>query len=134
MANLGAVTDTHALVLYAANSSKLGPLAKRHFSACDQGTAIVYVPVAVIWEVGTLARGGRIDLGRSTRAFFGALFANPAFQPLDLTAAQVFLADEFRFARDPFDALIVAAALDLSLPLITGDETIRESKTVAVLW
>ena len=34
----------------------------------------------------------------------------PPYQPLDLTAKQVFLADELRFNRDPFDALICAAA------------------------
>jgi hypothetical protein len=37
-------------------------------------------------------------------------------------------ADELRFTRDPFDALIVASAQDLSLlPFIARDRTIRES-------
>jgi hypothetical protein len=38
------------------------------------------------------------------------LFNNPAYHPLDLTLEQVYLADELRFTRDPFDALIVAAS------------------------
>jgi PIN domain nuclease of toxin-antitoxin system len=62
------------------------------------------------------------------------LFSNPAFQPLDTTPAHIMLADELRFTRDPFDALIVASARDLNLPLITRDAQIRESGAVKVLW
>ena len=51
-----------------------------------------------------------------------------------LTPEQVILADEMRFTRDPFDALIVAVARDLRLPLITRDHAIRESGTVRVIW
>ena len=68
------------------------------------------------------------------RAFFGDLFSNPAYQPYDLTASQVFDADELRFTRDPFDALIVAAARDLDLPLVTRDDAINASGTVRVIW
>lgn len=39
-----------------------------------------------------------------------------------------------RFTRDPFDALIVAAARDLQPPLVTGDAVIRESGAVKVIW
>jgi PIN domain nuclease of toxin-antitoxin system len=68
------------------------------------------------------------------RAFFDDLFSNPAYQPLDLTPEQVFLADELRFTRDPFDALIVAAASSAGLPLVTRDAAIRGSGAVTVLW
>jgi PIN domain nuclease of toxin-antitoxin system len=46
----------------------------------------------------------------------------------------VFVADELRFTRDPFDGLIAAAARTLNLPLITRDATIRESGAVRVMW
>jgi PIN domain nuclease of toxin-antitoxin system len=129
-----AVTDTHALLFHATNNGKLGAKARAHFAASERRDAITYVPVAVIWEVGLLARGVRINLRRSVREFFADLFSNPAYQPLDLAPAQVFDADELRFTRDPFDALIAAAARDLSLPLITRDATIAASGTVKVLW
>jgi PIN domain nuclease of toxin-antitoxin system len=79
----------------------------------------------VIWEVGLLARRGRIDLGTSLRDFFGALFSNTAFQPLDLTPQPAYLADEDRPNDDSFDALICAAARSLELPLISRDGTSR---------
>ncbi len=92
------------------------------------------MPAAVIWECSLLARVARINLRRSVRTFFEDLFSNPAYQPLDLNAEQVFLADELRFTRDPFDALIVSAAQTAGLSLVTRDNAIRESGTVGVIW
>jgi PIN domain nuclease of toxin-antitoxin system len=129
-----AVADTHALVLHAAGGRGLGPRAAAHFAACEERRALTYVPMVVIWECGLLARASRINLRRSIRDFFGDLFSNPAYQPLDLDHEQVYLADEVRINRDPFDALICAAAQSLRLPLITRDGDIRQSGRVAVLW
>jgi hypothetical protein len=47
---------------------------------------------------------------------------------------KLYLADELRFTRDPFDALIVSAARSLDLPLLTRDGAIRESGTIRVIW
>ena len=129
-----AVTDTHALLFHAGGSSKLGPKAAAHFDRAERRLAIIYVPVAVIWEVALLARAGRFSLRRAPRDFFADLFSNPAYQPYDLSAAQVFDADELRINRDPFDALICAAARDLELPLITRDGDIGRSGAVRVIW
>ncbi len=128
------VTDTHPLVFYAAGGGKLSSRVKAVFEAADARRTIIYVPAAVIWEVGILARIVRINLHRPVRAFFADLFSNPAFQPHPLDADQVFDADELRFTRDPFDALIAAAARDLSIPLITRDATIRASGAVTTVW
>lgn len=129
-----AVCDTHALLFHAAGGDRLGRRAAAHFHACEQRQAILYVPVAVIWECALLARASRINLRRTVGGFFDDLFSNPAYQPYDLTAGQVFAADETRINRDPFDALICAAAIDLELPLITRDADIRGSGAVKVIW
>jgi PIN domain nuclease of toxin-antitoxin system len=129
-----AVTDTHALLYHAAKSPRLGRAAARHFARAEGREALVYVPAAVIWEVGLLARGGRFNLRRSARGFFDDLFSNPAYQAYDLSAAQIFDADELRISADPFDALICAAARDLELPLMTRDTVIEMSGTVRVIW
>jgi PIN domain nuclease of toxin-antitoxin system len=129
-----AVTDTHPLLFHAAASGTIGPRARRHFDAAERQQALVYVPAAVVWEVSLLARVGRVSLRRSVRAFFDDLFSNPAYQPFALTADQVYLADELRFTRDPFDGLIVASARALGAPLLTRDATIRTSGIVRVIW
>jgi Uncharacterized protein conserved in bacteria len=129
-----AVADTHALLFHASASSALGRRAAAHFDACERQQALIYVPMAVIWETCLLARASRINLRRSIREFFGDLFSSPAYHAVDLTAEQVYLADELRFTRDPFDALIVASARSMDLPLLTRDADIRESGTVRVIW
>jgi PIN domain nuclease of toxin-antitoxin system len=129
-----AVTDTHALLLHAQGARGLGSRAAAHCGAAEEGVALVYVPMAVLMETTFLSRAGRIDLRRTPAVFFEDLFLNPAFQPYDLTPEQVFAADHLRFNRDPFDALIVAAAQVLGLPLITRDTDIVASKSVKVIW
>ena len=129
-----AVTDTHPLLFHAAGSARLGKRAAKVFAAAEQRSAIVYVPVVVIWECSLLARLGRVDLRRPLREFFVDLFTNPAYQPLDLTPDQIYLADEGRPNNDPFDALVCAAARHLGLPLVTRDADIQESKLVQFIW
>ena len=129
-----AVTDTHALLFHAAASRALGRRAAAHFEACERQQALVYVPMAVIWEISLLARASRVNLRRPVREFFGDLFSSPSYHSIELSADQVFVADELRFTRDPFDALIVAAARSLDLPLLTRDADIRASGTVRVVW
>jgi len=129
-----AVTDTHPLIFHAAGGGRLGTDAATLFERCERREATMYVPAAVIWECGLIARAGRVNLRRSMRAFFDELFSNPAYQPLDLTAEQVLVADELAFTRDPFDALIVATAVTMAMPLVTRDGVIRESGRVRVIW
>ena len=128
------MTDTHALIFHAAGTGKLGPRAAVFFDRCERRAAILYVPTIVIWECSLLARVSRINLRRTVRAFFDDLFSNPAYQPIDITPQQIYLADELRFNRDPFDALICATARTIDLPLITRDADIRGSGVVKVIW
>ena len=116
------------------SSCMLGANARAQFNEAEAGRSIIYVPAAVVWEVALLARAVRINLHRPVRAFFADLFSNPAYQPHDLTPSQIFDAEDLRFTHDPFDALIVAAARDLDLPLVTRDGAIRESGAVQAVW
>jgi PIN domain nuclease of toxin-antitoxin system len=129
-----AVTDTHALMFHAAGGGRLGPRAAAMFSRCERREAIIYVPAAVMWECGLLARVAGVNLRRTLRGFFDDLFSNPAYQPFDLTPEQVYAADELRFTRDRFDALICASAVTLGMPLITRNAQIRASRAVKVIW
>lgn len=128
------VTDTHPLLFHAAGRARLGKKAAAHFAACERLEAITYVPTAVIWEVGLLARARRVHLGGSLRGFFESLFSSPAYQPLDLTPEQVYLAEEAHPNDDPFDALICAAARSLEIPLITRDAAIQQWGMVRAVW
>jgi PIN domain nuclease of toxin-antitoxin system len=128
------VTDTHPLLFHAAGGKKLGRRAAAHFAACERRAAILYVPVIVLWEVSLLVRVGRVPMVGTFDGFCGALFSNPAYQPLDLTVDQIRLAHARHPNDDPFDALICAAAVALELPLLTRDADIVDSGIVRVVW
>lgn len=128
------MTDTHPLLFHAAGGTRLGKRAARLYKVAEERAAIVYVPVAVMWECSLLARIGRVELGRSLEEFFTDLFSNPAYQALDLTPEQIYIADRERPNNDPFDALVCAAARSLDLPLLTRDGDIEESGLVRALW
>lgn len=128
------VTDTHPLLFHAAGGKRLGKRATRAFRNAEERNGLVYVPAAVMWECSLLARRGRVDLGGSVERFFEQLFSNPAYQALDLTPAQIYLADRARPNGDPFDALVCAAALHVGLPLVTRDGDIRDSRLVPTIW
>lgn len=129
-----AVTDTHALLYHAAGGQRLGAKAKAYFAAAEEGTALIYVPMAVLMEIVFLDRVGRGGLRVRPAEFFGTLFLNPAYQPMDLTIEQVVLAADIRCNRDPYDSLVVAAAQVLMLPLITRDSEIAAADVVKVIW
>ncbi|GMU55831.1 MAG: hypothetical protein AMXMBFR33_49770 [Candidatus Xenobia bacterium] len=112
----------------------MGKRAARFFEEAERQESVVYVPAALLWEVSLLARVGKVELGRSVRAFFEALFSNPAYQPFELTPEQVFMADEARPNDDPFDGLICAAARFLKLPLLSRDRQIADWGIVQVIW
>lgn len=127
-----AVCDTHALVFFAFGDRRLSQTASAFFDACDQRQSILYVPAVVVMEFGFVTGGRRARV--SLRDFFEGLFANPAFQPYELTPEQVYLADEAGPNADPFDRLICAAAKRLDLPLITGDADITRWGGVGTIW
>jgi PIN domain nuclease of toxin-antitoxin system len=129
-----AVTDTHALLFHAAGSTRLGSRARALFTAAETRDAVVYVPMAVVWEVTMLARRVRVNLHRPARVFFEDLFSNPAYQLHPLDQKQIFDAGDLRVLNDPFDGLICAAARDLDLPLVTADSAITASKLVTAIW
>lgn len=129
-----AVCDTHALIYYAFGGRRLGKVAAALFDACEARRSIIYVPAAVIIEFGFVLGGRRGPSAVPLRAFFDDLFANPAFQPFDLTPEQIYLADEARPNNDPFDGLICAAARRLDVPLVTRDTDIASWGLVRAVW
>ena len=130
-----AVADTHAILFHAAGGRGLGSKAAAMFERCERQQAIIYVPAIVMWEVSLLARrvacespAHRPWLLRRSRS------ATRRISPFDMAAEQIFIADELRFSRDPFDLLICAAARALDLPLLTRDADIRGAGVVRVIW
>jgi PIN domain nuclease of toxin-antitoxin system len=129
------VTDTHPLLHYFSKSRrKLSRRARLAFDATTNGDVTIYVPVYVLIETSQLRSRGKIELSKPLREWFSDLFACDTFilAPLDATVAYRY--DESSFTSDAADAMIVAPASALDLPLITNDSHIHAARTCTLYW
>lgn len=92
------------------------------------------VPAAVLLEMALLEEAGKIRLKISFPAWVDDLFTSPGFVPVAVEPVHVKDAWAMRRVADPFDRLIVAAAKQSDLPLISRDADIARSQLVELLW
>jgi len=123
------VTDTHALIWYLENDSRLGPNARLAFDACDQGETVIYVPTICLVEMVYLIEKGRIPekmmalLENELRAGTSGLMLADLTADIAKAVEKVIRED----IPDLPDRIIAATALSLKLPLITRDRKIQLS-------
>ena len=129
------VTDTHALVWFGNGKlSQLSKAAEAAFSDAENGKAFIHVPSMVLYEIALLEKLGRIELSTGFRRWTEILLRNPGFGIYALDADVIDRAVGYGFNSDPFDRVIAATAVELSLPLITRDSAITASGIVEVVW
>ncbi|MCY1031863.1 type II toxin-antitoxin system VapC family toxin [Corallococcus sp. BB11-1] len=123
----GYVLDTNALLFYAGDQlQKLGPKAKRAFTAFEQGRGYLMVPAPVVMETWLLAQGGRLRFPTTLDAWWADI-ARPELVHEPMSEADVREAARLDWEhRAPFDRLIVAVARRLGLPLLTRDSAITD--------
>jgi len=122
----GCVVDTHTWLFATGGADeRIGRKARRVLA----DAVAVEVPAICQWEVAMLVGQGRITLNQSTRDWLVVAGSVEPFtvHPLtaDVATACVELGEE-GFHADPADRLIYATARVLDLPLLTGDERIRQ--------
>ena len=125
------ITDTHSLVWYFTEDSRLSENALIAFEkSLDIGSIIV--PTIVLAEVMYICQKGRTPLtfGETLSRLEG--YDNFQIVPLNVDILRT--ADNIGVGLEMHDILIVATAICFSIPLITKDERIRESKIVSIVW
>ncbi len=130
------VTDTHPLLHYFCNSKKkLSKKVRLAFEdAVIQQTTMIYVPAVVLWETSLLLQKGNVKLTMSFAEWVSKLFGYRTIISLPLDEKTVVECHHLKFHNDPFDQAIVAAALQLDLPLITNDRLIHHHQPCKVFW
>ena len=113
--------DTHALLWLAGNSPKLSDVAKE--AILSDGNQ-KFVSMASAWEVAVKNSIGKIRVTNGVQEFYQMADSN-GFLMLPITRSHVAQVELLPFHhRDPFDRLLVAAALCEGLTVITADEHI----------
>ena len=128
------LVDTHVVVWLAFNQTQISSKAR---AAIEEARALrdgLAISDMTLWEVGTLAGRGRIQLGINLESFLRELEAR--FVVLPITSRACVRATSFpaTYPKDPADRIIGATALVEGLSLITADREIRRSKLVPTIW
>jgi PIN domain nuclease of toxin-antitoxin system len=124
------VIDTHVMVWWTMDTPlQLSTAARRSLINAD----VVAFSAVSLWEVGVLARRGRIDL--KVHDWLPKVTGVYSLVVLPVTLDVAVRAAEFHeVLRDPIDCLIAATALAHNAPLITKDDRIRTSGVVETIW
>lgn len=122
MSDRGYLLDTHVLLWWLSDGSRLSP------AALD---AIAEGPVAVsavsCWETAILVAKKRIELDRPTSVWVADLLSSPGIEECPLSARIAVRAGELDgFHGDPADRMLAATAIETGRRLVTKDERIRE--------
>jgi PIN domain nuclease of toxin-antitoxin system len=126
------VLDTHTWLWYATESEKLSKQAKARIKRAE--TLGVH-PISCL-ELVMLSNSGRIKLSMDTSRWIGHALERPKVELLPFTPAAAIRAAGLggSFPGDPADRLIVGAALEMGVPVVTRDQRITEWGHVNTIW
>jgi PIN domain nuclease of toxin-antitoxin system len=125
------VTDTHSLVWYFTEDSRLSPKASEAFEGTTREGMII-VPAVVLAEVMFIAKKGRITLTFEETLHRIEEYENFDIAPLDVDVLKI--ADRIELDMEMHDKLIVATTLYFNATLITKDQFIRDSGICTTIW
>ncbi len=112
--------DTHTFLWWLADDPKLG---KRARQAIADGSALVHVSAATLWEIAIKQALGKLEVESADLA--AEIPAN-GFVELPITGSHALRAGALpRHHDDPFDRMLVAQALDEGLTLVTRDPALE---------
>jgi PIN domain nuclease of toxin-antitoxin system len=129
------VTDTHSLVWYFnGKHSALSPKVLSAFQKAENAEIVIYILSVVFWEVALLEKRGRITLKEGFENWSRKVLSKNGFAIAHLETEIIAKSVGYNFNDDPFDAAIVATAIEFEVPLITKDVAITESNLVEIYW
>ena len=121
--------DTHAAIWALDDKNKLSDAARR---VIDDVSLLLFVSIVSAWEIAIKISIGRLKFNGGSEAFLKKMKTN-GVELLPLNGSQIKYIESLpMFHRDPFDRLIVAAAVVNNMTIVTADENI--CKYAPVVW
>jgi predicted nucleic acid-binding protein len=126
------VVDTHALIWYLTDDTKLGERAAQVFAAAEQGETRLVVPAIVVAELyyANKKHSWFVDFKQT----YEMLKAVPYLRFVPFVADHVLDFDRDRSVPEMHDRMIVGLANRLGAPLLTMDPQIGASELVPIVW
>lgn len=128
--------DTHALVWWVSNPTRIPAKARRAIDAAIKAEESIAVSSISLWEIAMLVERRRLVLTIDVETWLATVEALPflTFVPVDNRVAVRAVRLEGFEHRDPADRMIVATALGLGAILVTADARLRAYKPLTTLW
>ena len=123
--------DTHALVWALADPDRLS-LRARH--ALADSRSVLFASVTSAWELAILQGLGRLHMGVPLESVFTANLAAMGIRLLPIQLAHLTCLGTLpQLHRDPFDRMIIAAAMSEGLSIVSRDRAFAQYD-VPVVW
>ena len=129
------VLDTHALIWWVSDGSRLSVRARRAIrSATRQGS--IAASAISLFEITTLMRRGRLALAVPEDQWFADLRLLPElhFEPVSVEIARLAGSFDDAMPGDPADRIIAATAIALGSKLVTADARLRPAPRLQAVW
>lgn len=126
------VVDTHALFWYRRDSSQLSPAADAVFRFAATGEAYIIVPAIVVAELYYLTQ--KVGSPIPPSVLLADISQSREFVFSSLGSAQLEQIEAIQGVSEMHDRLIVAEAIVHDAPVISKDETLRQSGAAKVIW
>lgn len=129
------VADSHAVVWYLQGSDRLSDIARETIAGAVQEKALVVSTATIIdlWYVSPTTKGvTEEDLADLRHRLSGSDAVT--FEPITVAVAEASMTIPRSVLGDPWDRLIVATAMALTVPLVTRDGRIRNASVVETIW
>jgi PIN domain nuclease of toxin-antitoxin system len=120
------VTDTHSLVWYMTDDSKLSTKAKMTFEKVDNGEDYIHIPCIIFFELLYLIEKKKLNIDLDNFIALISSSRNYKVEPLCLPIIEKSRSIPRSKIIDPFDRLIAATSIYLGFPLITKDKSIQK--------
>ncbi|MGD8291533.1 MAG: type II toxin-antitoxin system VapC family toxin [Desulfobacterales bacterium] len=118
--------DTHILLWWLDDSPVLSDLARRSIS---NGSNLIFVSAAVIWEIRIKESLGKLDIPPD----FREVLENQPFEFLTITVEHAHAVSSLpSIHRDPFDRMLIAQAKTEGFTILTRDKLFREYKVALI--
>ena len=122
--------DTHVLLWFVLDEPRLSKTARTRIIESDDA---VFISPASLWEVAIKIGLGKYSIPGPFEEFWTHQMSLNSFSLLPISLAHTArVIDLHPVHRDPFDRLLVAQALEESIPIVSGDAILDEYGVVRI--
>jgi len=126
------VADTHALVWWFTNSSKISEKASQIFEQCERGENIIFIPSIVVAELLSIFDKKRIDF--DFKNLFKKIRTSENFVLIALDYPILEKMIVLKVVPELHDKIIVSTAKYLKVPIITKDGVLQSLPSIKTVW